>query len=157
LKTFLQYSKNGLSLTENFEGFRSVAYWDADGQVWTIGYGHTGNVRPGDQVTRAQAEAFLLSDVQVAVKAVNRLVAVQLTQDEFDSCVDFCFNLGQGTLQHSTMLTLLNAGKFTEAADEFDKWDHAGGKVVAGLLRRREEETQLFSNGEQLNSEGVQV
>ena len=139
----MQYSKRGLQLTESFEGCRYVAYQDVRG-VWTIGYGHTKGVEPGDVCTHAQAEAWLDEDTATAEVAVNRLVKVPLTQNEFDALVDFAFNCGVGALQGSTLLRLLNAGDDAKAAEEFERWTHAGGEVVAGLLRRRGAERDLF-------------
>jgi lysozyme len=94
---------------------------------------------------QAQADAWLSEDVQSAVGSVNRLVTAPLTQNEFDAVVDFVFNCGSGNFAGSTMLRLLNAGDYLGAANEFDKWDHASGLVVAGLLRRREAEQAEFS------------
>jgi lysozyme len=140
----MEYSKNGLALTESFEGCKLTAYQDVRG-MWTIGYGHTGpEVCAGLVWTQAQAEAALLADVQNAVTHVNSLVRVALTQPEFDALVDFTFNAGGGAFANSTMLKLLNAGNYQGAAAQFDRWDMAGGQVVAGLLRRRQSETQEF-------------
>ena len=142
----MQYSKLGLALTERFEGCRLEAYQDSVG-VWTIGYGHTRGVQQGMTCTQEQAEEWLLQDSLQAQDAVNDLVTVLLTQPEFDALVDFTFNLGAGALAESTMLRLLNAGDFAGAASQFELWDHAGGKVVAGLLRRRLAEKQEFTQG----------
>jgi len=140
----LTYGKNGLALTEQFEGCRLMAYQDQVG-VWTIGYGHTGpEVKAGLTITQAQAAAWLAADVASAAACVNRLVAVRLSQEEFDALVDFVFNLGQRAFANSTLLRELNAGEFAAAAAQFDLWDHAGGVVVAGLLRRRQSEAALF-------------
>lgn len=142
----LTYSGNGMSLTEQFEGCRLTAYQDQVG-VWTIGYGHTGaDVAPELTITQEQAEVLLAQDVGSAAACVNRVVAIQLSQSEFDALVDFVFNLGSGAFTGSTLLRDLNAGNFAAAADQFDSWDHAGGAVVAGLLRRRQAETALFSS-----------
>ena len=144
----LTYSANGLSLTEQFEGFRLTAYQDQVG-VWTIGYGHTGpDVSPGRMITIAQAQALLAQDISSAAACVNTGVAVKLTQQEFDALVDFVFNLGAGAFKGSTMLRNLNAGNFTSAAAQFDLWDRAGGAVVAGLLRRRQAEAALFDTSD---------
>lgn len=141
----MQYSKQGLTLTESFEGCRLVAYQDSTG-IWTIGYGHTRGVYAGMTCTQAQAEQWLIQDTSAAVNNVNAHVTTQLTQDEFDALVDFDFNLGDGTLDRSNLLSLVNQRRFTEAATLFDQYDHAGGKVVAGLLRRRVSETTEFSS-----------
>jgi len=141
------YGKDGLALTEQSEGCRLTAYQDQVG-VWTIGYGHTGaDVVSGLTITQAQADALLVSDVAAAAAFVNQAVTVPLQQDEFDALVDFVFNLGRAAFAGSTLLKDLNAGDFAGAAGQFDLWDHAGGQVVAGLLRRRQQETALFEQG----------
>jgi lysozyme len=142
----MNYSKTGLhQLTEKFEGCRLVAYQDSVG-IWTIGYGHTHGVSQGLIITQPIAESWLLEDTANAVNCVNQYVRVSLSQGAFDALVDFVFNLGCGALQNSTLLRLLNAGDFTNAALEFAKWDHAGGKVVAGLLLRRQAEAEEFES-----------
>lgn len=139
----MNYSKQGLALTESFEGCRLVAYQDIRG-IWTIGYGHTRYVHPNDTCTQAQAEQWLQQDIQLCVDEVNKYVTVPLTQGEFDALVDFAFNLGCASLNGSTLLRLLNQGDHQGAAGEFEKWSHAGGQVVAGLLRRRLAERDEF-------------
>jgi lysozyme len=141
----VDYSGSGLKMTEQFEGCRLDSYQDSAG-VWTVGFGHTLGVQPGQTITQLQAEAFLLQDMQRAVKYVNMLVKVPLTQGEFDALVDFAFNVGCGALADSTLLKLLNAGDYSGAANQFDAWDHAAGQVVAGLLRRRQAETDEFNS-----------
>jgi lysozyme len=144
-RTFrMDYSPDGLKLTESFEGCRLQAYLDSVG-VPTIGYGHTHGVAMGMTCTQEQADAWLQQDVQGAVQAVNKFVTVPLTQQQFDALVDFTFNLGSGALQHSTLLRLLNSGNYQGAAGEFEKWDKAGGKVLPGLLRRRQAERDMFN------------
>ena len=140
----LTYSKDGLAITEQFEGCRLVAYQDQVG-VWTIGYGHTGSgVASGLTITQDQAIDLLASDVAASAAYVNAAVTVELQQNEFDALVDFVFNLGRGAFAGSTLLKNLNAGQFDAAATQFDLWDHAGGQVVAGLLRRRQAEQAMF-------------
>lgn len=139
----MQYSLTGKQLTERFEGCRLTAYQDQVGR-WTIGYGHTTGVKEGDTCTQAQADAWLALDMWWAEMMVNNYVHIKITQGEYDAMVDFTFNLGVGSFEHSTLLILVNQGKFADAAKEFEKWDHAGGQVVAGLLRRRQAEEQEF-------------
>lgn len=139
------YSLSGLHLTEQFEGCKLVAYQDVKG-VWTIGYGHTAGVYPGETCTQAQAETWLQEDIDWAVSRVNQDVHVPLTQPAFDALVDFVFNCGTGNFEHSTLLKLINTGNMTAAADEFEKWDKSGGQVVAGLLRRRLSEKAEFES-----------
>ena len=144
MQTPLTYSKNGLSLTEQFESCDLQAYRDVRG-VWTVGYGHTGpEVHAGVVWTQAQAIAALMNDVKKAAAAVNKLVRPQITQDEFDALVDFVFNVGIGAFSRSQVLEELNSGDFAAAASALEDWKYAGGKVVAGLLRRRLAEEALF-------------
>jgi lysozyme len=141
-----EYSDNGLALTKSFEGLRLTAYQDCGG-VWTIGYGHTGtDVHAGLTITEAEAEALLRADVAEAVTCVNRAVNVPITQNQFDALVDFCFNCGRGSLLQSTLLRKVNIGDFAGAAEQFALWDHAGGKVVEGLVKRRTAEAELFAS-----------
>jgi lysozyme len=140
----MEEDQAGLDLTKKFEGLRLRAYQDSVG-VWTIGYGHTGkDVMEGTVITEQQAIAMLISDISTAVAAVNRLVKVGLTQNQFDALVDFVFNLGVKAFQNSTLLLKLNKLDYPGAAEEFLKWDHAGGKVLSGLLARRQTEEAMF-------------
>jgi lysozyme len=143
----MQYSQDGLRLTESFESCRLTAYPDSKG-VPTLGWGHTRGVRLGETCTQEQADAWLLEDVQEAVAAVNRLVKAPLTQSQFDALVDFTFNAGQGNFADSTMLHLLNAGDMAGAQQQFKRWDMAGGAHIAGLARRRAAEALEFDEDE---------
>ncbi|WP_312691151.1 lysozyme [Kosakonia sp.] len=135
----------GVQLIKSFEGLRLEKYKDAVGK-WTIGYGHL--ILPNESFTRpltqAEADALLRADLGSAERSLHRLVTVDLNQNQFDALVSFTFNLGAGNLQTSTLLRLLNAGEYSQAADQFPRWNKAGGKVLAGLTRRREAERALF-------------
>ena len=139
------YSLSGLHLTEQFEGVKLKAYQDSKG-VWTIGFGHTSGVSLGMVCTLQQAEDWLQQDIAWAASRVNEDVYVTLTQPEFDSLVDFTFNCGCGNFEHSTLLKLINKNDLTDAANEFEKWSFAGGKQVAGLLRRSIAEKEEFNS-----------
>lgn len=139
----MNYSKNGLHLTEQFEGCKLHAYLDIVG-VATIAYGHVKGVRLGMSCTQEQAEAWLLEDLADAERAVNALVKVPLTQNQYDAIVDLVFNVGTGNFQKSTLLKFLNLGSMDRASMEFEKWNKAGGIVRAGLTRRRLAERDLF-------------
>jgi len=143
----LSYSLDGQHLTQGFESCRLTAYPDSKG-VPTIAWGHTAGVNLGDACTQAQADAWLLEDIQTAVDAVNRLVTVPLQQHQFDALVDFTFNAGQGNFASSTMLKMLNAGDFMGAELQFARWDMAGGAHIAGLARRRAAEAAEFGEDE---------
>jgi lysozyme len=140
------YSDDGLKFTESFEGCRLEAYLDQGGVV-TIGIGHTGSVGMGDRCTQEQAYVWLREDIKEAEEAVNRLVKVPLTQNQYDALVDFTFNLGGANLAKSTLLRLINKRQYIEAAEEFIRWNRAGGFVRAGLTRRRLAEKELFLRG----------
>ena len=140
------YSEAGINLTKGFEGIRLEAYQDCAG-VWTVGYGHTGSqVVAGLSITEPIAEALLRADLADAINCVNRCVNVRVNQSQFDALVDFCFNVGRGNLLQSTLLRLVNLGDWTAAAAQFALWVHAGGEVVAGLVRRRQAEAALFAS-----------
>ena len=141
----MQMSDKGLALTQQFEGLSLTAYRDIVG-VWTNGYGNTHSVVPGSTITLTQAISDLRSNISGSEKVVNQSVTVPLTQNQFDALVDFVFNLGAGAFQGSTLLRKLNTKDYTGAAGEFPKWNHAGGKVVDGLTRRRLAEQQLFNS-----------
>lgn len=139
----MRTSQKGIDLIKKFEGCRLEAYKCPAG-IWTIGYGHTKGVQNGQKITQAQAEEFLIEDLKVYEKAVESCVKVPLSQNQFDALVSFCYNCGSGALKTSTLLRLLNEGKYSEAGEQFLRWNKAGGRVLAGLTRRREEEREMF-------------
>jgi lysozyme len=146
-----------VDLGEEFEGFRSEPYQDSGG-VWTIGFGST---RDGDSqpvtastppVTIDEARAWAKRDLTWAAREVTNDVTVQLTDNQVAALEDFCYNLGTGAFRSSTLLKMLNAGNYDGAADQLLLWDHAGGRVLAGLLRRRQAEKDLFLQPDQGNA-----
>jgi len=140
-----EYSVAGLALTEQFEGLELEAYQDQVG-VWTVGYGHTGpDVKEGLTITEEEASILLAADVAWAVTCVNKSVTANINQNQFDAMVDFVFNLGCARLVQSTLLKMVNAGDFDGAAQQFLRWNKAGGKVIRGLTKRRHAEADLFA------------
>lgn len=139
----MRTSQRGLSLIKLFEGLRLQAYQDSVG-VWTIGYGATRGVKPGMTITKEQAERMLLNDVQRFEPEVERLITAPLSQNQWDALVCFTYNLGAANLESSTLRRLLNAGDYAGAAEQFPRWNKAGGKVLPGLVRRRAAERELF-------------
>lgn len=144
----MQISNNGIALIKQFEGCRLTAYQDSVG-VWTIGYGWTQPVdgkpiRAGMTIKQDTAERLLKTGLVSYENDVTRLVKVGLSQGQFDALVSFTYNLGARSLSTSTLLQKLNAGDYAGAADEFLRWNKAGGKVLTGLTRRREAERALF-------------
>jgi lysozyme len=141
----MKLSVAGLELLKKAEGFRGQTYKDVNGFP-TIGYGHRllhAESFP-EGIGEAQAEEILVSDVRDAEQAVERLVKVPLAQGQFDALVDFCFNLGAGRLASSTLLKVLNGGRYEAAAEQLLRWDVAGGEENAGLKARREAEFALW-------------
>ena len=127
-----------------FEGYRSTAYQDSGG-VWTIAYGRTSGVYPGQTTNRAQALRWLAQDLREASAAVKRNVRVKLTVRERIATISFVFNVGEGGLQSSTFLRELNAGNKRRAADALRLWvKDAAGNTLLGLQRRRAAERWLF-------------
>lgn len=143
----MKVSDEGIGLIKAFEGCKLGSYYDSGG-VLTIGYGCTTDVAPGMKITQVQAEERLKLDLKDAEDAVNLLVVVPLSQNEFDALVSFTFNLGQGALRRSKLLKLLNTSDYIGAAREFLDANKDGGKVLPGLTRRRLAESQLFNRGE---------
>jgi lysozyme len=142
----MQLSDAGLDLVKRSEGFRSHTYLDVNGFP-TIGYGH--RILPSESfpgpIAETQANDLLASDLRVAEQDVVRLVKVPLTQGQFDALVDFCFNLGGGRLASSTLLKVLNGGRYQDAVEQLLRWDLAGGQVNAGLKARRQAECALWN------------
>ncbi|MFX5276963.1 lysozyme [Acinetobacter baumannii] len=141
-------SNAGLNLIKGFEGKRLNAYDDGVG-VWTIGFGtikypNGVRVKKGDTCTEQQAETYLKNDLTKFEVAINKLVKVPLTQNQFDALVSLTYNIGSGAFKNSTLLKKLNKGDYQGAADQFLVWNKAGGKVMKGLVRRREAERALF-------------
>lgn len=139
----MRTSQKGIDLIKKFEGCRLEAYKCPAG-IWTIGYGHTKGVKDGQIITQEQAEEFLREDLRIFEQAVESCVKVPLSQNQFDALVSFCYNCGSGALKTSTLLRLLNEGKYKDASEQFLRWNKAGGKVLVGLTRRREEEREMF-------------
>ncbi len=126
-----------------FEGRRLRAYRDAVG-VPTIGWGSTKGVKLGTVITEPEAEQLLRDDLKGAESDVARLVKVELNGNEHAALVSFVFNLGATNFAKSTLLKKLNVGDRVGAASELLKWNRAGGKILAGLTRRRKAERELF-------------
>ena len=134
----------GTKILKFFEGCKLTAYQDSVG-VWTIGYGHTKGVSEGMTITQEEAEQMLLTELEEYEGYVEKYVTVPLTQNQFDALVVWVYNLGPTNFRNSTLLKELNSGNYTAAGKEITRWNKAGGKVLAGLVRRREAEAKLFN------------
>lgn len=129
-----------------FEGFKGTAYRDAVG-VWTIGYGFTRGVKPGDVMTREEADLRLEVELPPRAAAILKLCPVELLDYEMDALVDFVYNLGVNALRSSALRQKLLRGDHAAAALEFNRWVFAGGRKLPGLIIRREAERQRFLGG----------
>jgi len=141
----MKTSEAGVTLIKSFEGCRLTAYQDLVG-VWTIGYGHTKDVGEGMTISQHQADIMLEVDLDEFEGYINKHVIVPLTQNQFDALVSWVYNLGPNNLQSSTMLIILNEGKYDEVPYQLKRWNRAGGQVSKGLVRRRDAEAGLFEN-----------
>lgn len=133
----------GIKLIKEFEGLRLTAYQCPAG-VWTIGYGHTQGVTPGQTISAALAESMLRTDVVTYASAVVMLCTERPNENQMAAMTSLAYNIGIGAFTKSSVLRLHNAGKFAEAASAFSMWNKAGGKVRAGLTRRRAAEMALY-------------
>jgi len=139
----MEISQEGIALIKKFEGCELEAYKCAAG-VWTIGYGSTKGVKEGDSISQEDADKLLLHEIKEYDGYVNDLVEVNLEQNQFDSLCSFCYNLGPQSLKSSTLLKVLNAKDYEGVPAQIKRWNKAGGKVLQGLVRRREAEALLF-------------
>ena len=139
----MNISKEGIALIKKFEGCELEAYKCAAG-VWTIGYGHTKDVKEGEVITKEEAESMLVHELQEYCNDVDIAVKVDLKQNEFDALVSWTYNLGPTNLNSSTMLRVLNESKHDDVPTQIKRWNKAGGEVLKGLIRRRNAEALMF-------------
>ncbi len=143
----MKISQEGLSLIKKFEGCELEAYKCAAG-VWTIGYGSTKGVKEGNTITQEEADKLLLDEMEEYEGYINDMVNVDLKQNEFDALVSWVYNLGSSNLSSSTLLQKLNTKEWDDVPNQIKRWNKAGGKVLQGLIRRREAEALLFEGKE---------
>lgn len=146
----LKLSQRGLELIKSFEGLSLVPYVCAGG-INTIGYGNTYYTNgkkvslQDPKITALQAEELLRNSLSTYEKAVDSFCRDDISQSQFDALVSFCYNVGTGNLQKSTLIKKVNANpKDVTIADEFIKWNKAKGTVLKGLTRRRQAEANLY-------------
>ena len=142
-------NEHGIEIVKSFEGLALKPYL-CPANVWTVGYGATrsstgGPIDPDmEPISETEAEALLIRDLESSEGWVSRLIKTALTENQYSALTSFTFNVGAGALQRSTLRMKLNRGEFQNAADEFPKWRMAGGRILAGLVRRRAAERALF-------------
>lgn len=146
----MKTNRAGIDLIKGSESLRLAAYLCAAGK-WTIGYGHTGDVKPGDRITEHQADVILEHDLERFEREVTALVAgVACNENQFAALVSFAFNVGTPNLTSSTLLRMFRIGNARGAADQFLRWTKARDpktgelRELRGLVTRRHEERELF-------------
>lgn len=137
------------NFVSKWEGFSAKAYWDSIGNVWTIGYGHTGpDVYKGEIITQAKGIYLLTKDLRSASRAIAQHITVPLSYRQRIALISLVFNCGPGCITNTHLQHALNHKHYLVAADRFLDWCHDGnGNVIEGLLRRRQAERRLFLKG----------
>lgn len=138
-------TREGLNLIKHYEGCSLTAYLCPAGR-WTIGYGHTSNVRKGDRITLDKAEELLAQDLLSFELNVRTRCTAPINEYQVDALTSFAYNVGVAAFSKSTLLRLINKGVTDEERirNEFAKWVHATGKVLPGLVMRRKAEADLY-------------
>jgi lysozyme len=145
----MKASQNAIELIKRFEGCRYNPYRDSVG-LWTVGYGHLigdGKSLPSGYnrvFTQKEIDDLLVNDFTRFESGINMLIRVPLSQNKFDALCSFCYNLGMGTFQKSTLLKDINASMWDAAANDILKFHFAGGVSIPGLVKRRQAEHDLF-------------
>lgn len=149
----IEVPQAAIDLAKQFEGFHRVPKFDPERRAhpyvcpagyWTIGFGHL--CKPDHPpITEVEAEIYLATDLQTAFRATLRYCPVLAAEPEnrLAAIVDFTFNLGGGRLQNSTLRRRINQRDWGSTASELRRWVHGGGKILPGLVARREAETKL--------------
>lgn len=154
MEKHMKISDQGLELIKRYEGLRTEAYKCPAG-VWTIGYGHTHQVKQGDSIDTNIAHEYLKKDVRHAQNTINKYVTTNLEQHQFNALVSFTFNIGSGNFIKSTLLRMLNKTNYSGAENQFKRWNKArvngALKPLRGLTRRRADEAEMFGNHEHNN------
>ena len=143
----MKISQEGIDLIKHFEGCELESY-RCSATVLTIGYGTTKNVVEGMKITQNQAEEMLMKDLEEFEEYVEDLIDVPLEQNQFDALVAWTYNLGPTNLKTSTLRKVLNKGAYDDVAEQIKRWNKANGKVLKGLVRRRNAEAELFNGND---------
>lgn len=138
----MKISTEAYCAISSFEGFRATAYKCPSG-VWTIGYGHTKGVKKGDIISYQEASKLLMRDIE---EVEDKLASLgTLTQGQLDSLVSFVFNVGIAKFNNSTLKKKVIANRFDKSiGKEFKRWIYSKGKVLQGLVKRREWEARRY-------------
>lgn len=141
----MKTNKQALQIIQSCESLRLQSYL-CPGGVWTIGYGHTKGVKPGQTITREQAEKFLQEDIEQKERALDGLLSVRLNDNQYSALVSWVFNLGEGNFAKSTLRKVINADPNNRdgITHEWLRWNKSGGKELRGLTIRRQMELDLY-------------
>jgi lysozyme len=138
-------SEQAIHFLKKWEGCNLTAYKDVGG-IWTVGYGCTGpQIKEGTVWSQEEADRELEARVATIGRILSKCIVPSLNQNQFDALVALSFNIGQGAFRGSTLLRLINTREYDKAPEQFLRWNHVGGQVVAGLTARRQAEAELFS------------
>ena len=141
----LQIPAFAVALIRLFERFSAMTYREPNG-TQSIGYGH--NIQAGERfvapITPSQALELLKADILPRCQAIQEVVKVEVSEEEYCALISLCYNIGVHAFQTSELVALLNAGQRQQAADQFLQWVHASGRVLPALVERREIERDLF-------------
>ena len=143
----MNISEEGLSLIKKFEGCELKAY-RCPANVLTIGYGHTKNVTEDMEITQQEANDMLDEELIEYCEYIDKMVKVSLNQNQFDALVAWIYNLGPTNFRNSTLLTVLNQERYSDVPEQIKRWNKADGKILDGLIKRREAEALLFESKE---------
>ena len=143
----MNVSLEGVAIIKHFEGCELKAY-RCPANVLTIGYGVTKGVTEGMEITQQEADEMLAGELVEYAGYINEMVDVPLEQNQFDALVSWIYNLGPTNFKNSTLLTVLNQKRYEDAPEQIKRWNKAGGKVLDGLVKRREAEALLFEDKE---------
>ena len=141
----MQISELAFQKIKDFEGCRLTAYQDAAG-VWTIGYGHTKNVKKGDRISQYWADDSLRKDIELVERQIDAL-GLPLSQPQLDALVSFVFNIGIEKFKESTLLRYIREGRSeNDIKRQWRMWIYAGrpARTMPGLIKRREWESVRF-------------
>lgn len=135
-----------VEIIKNFEGLRTTAY-SCPGGYKTIGYGHKLPANSlCNEISIEEAAALLLDDIREVEKSVQRNINIMLKQSQFDALVSFTFNVGSASLQRSTLRQKINRQEHAQVPGEFMRWIYSGGRILPGLVNRREIEADIYAS-----------
>lgn len=147
----MDVSLSGITFIKNFEVLRLQAYKPTPDDVWTIGWGHTLGVYQGMIITAFEADQFLSEDLSTVRTGLNYSILGTLEQNQYDALTSLVFNVGIPAWRGSDARKCLNTQDYQGFADQaFSEqrgWVHQAGAVLAGLIKRRAAERDLFFNG----------